>query len=156
MEEITLDTLQWSAPEYTHKEKSMDFLWTIGIVALIGVMVAIWKENYLFSVFILISGFCLVMFSIREPQEIQFSIDTKGLSLGRDNHEWKTIKGFDIKKGEVYGKLLIQTTKKFLPIYTVPFPIELREEIKETLLKVIPATELSESHSMVFMEKLGF
>jgi hypothetical protein len=156
MEEIILNTIQWSAPEYTHKEKSMDFLWTIGIVTVVACGLALWKSNSLFAIFIFISGCTLVLFSIRPPQEIGFSIETKGLSLGKVLHPWKDIKGFDIKKGEEYSKLMIQTSKYFLPIYTITFPTNIREEIKAELLKIIPAVEIEESRSVVFMEKLGF
>lgn len=93
---------------------------------------------------------------MRTPQEIEFKIETKGLSMGRDNHNWKEIKGFTILRDEPYAKLLVETSKKFLPIYTIPLPPELVDQTKETLLRVIPSIELHESPSMKFMEKLGF
>jgi hypothetical protein len=78
--------------------------------------------------------------------------------MGKDFHTWKSIKSFNVKNNEAdpYGKLLIETSKHFLPIYTIPFPKELESQIKETLLKVLPRTEIDESKSMVFAEKLGF
>lgn len=156
MEEIILETIQWSAPEYSHKEKSMDFLWTIGIITVVGAGLAFWISNALFAIFILISGATLILFSIRPPQIVSFSIDTKGLTMAKTMHEWKDIKGFDLKKGDDYSKLIVLTSKYFLPSYTIPFPTELREEIKTELSKVLPTVELKESPSMLFMEKLGF
>lgn len=156
MEEIILETIEWQAPEYTHKKRTADFLWTIGLVALLASGVAIWLTNYIFAIFILISGACLIMFTIREPEEINFSIKTEGLITGKDKHEWKSIKGFNIKNGEPYGKLLIETSKYFLPIYTIPIPSSLVDRAKESLQKVIPNIEIIESGSMAFAEKVGF
>lgn len=156
MEKIDINTIEWQAPEYTHKKKSVDFLWTIGIVAVVGAIIAIWFHNYVFGIFILISGGCLILFTVREPQDIDFSISNEGVKMGRDMHLWKNIKSFNIKDGEPYNKLMIETTKYFLPIYTLPVPHSIDEQVRSTLLKVIPNTEIEESHSMLFMEKIGF
>lgn len=156
MEEIILDKIEWQAPEYKHKDKSVDFLWTIGLVALVMLGLAIWNQNYIFAVFIFISGGTLILFSIREPENINFIIETSGLSLGKDKYEWKKIKGFHIKKENNEAILLIEINKYFLPVYTISLPIELADTVRESLMKVTPNIELEESKSMKFMEKLGF
>lgn len=158
MDEIIINTIEWSAPEYTHKERGNDWFWTLGLITIAAVVVAIWTKNYVFAVFLAVAGFSLIMFTMRPPQEVHFIIETKGLTMGRDLHTWKDLKSFNVKNNDkdAFGKLLIETKKYFLPIYTLPFPKEKIDEIKETLLKVLPRSEIDESPSMVFMEKLGF
>ncbi len=156
MEEIILDRIEWSAPEYKHKDKSVDFIWTIGLVTLVMCAIAIWQQNYVFAIFIFISGCALVMFSIRPPEEITFLIETSGMSLGKDKYEWKKIKGFNIKRGTDEASLLIKIDKYLLPIYTIPLPSDLIDQVRENLLKITPNIELEESKSMKFMEKIGF
>lgn len=156
MEEIIIDKIEWTAPEYKHKEKSVDFLWTIGLVAIVGVGITVWNGNYLFAIFLIISGASLIFFSIREPEEVTFSIETSGFTMGKEKYEWKKIKGFNIKKDDKEALLIIEINKYLLPIYTIPLPIELAPKMKESLLKVIPNTEIDESPSMKFMEKIGF
>ena len=156
MEEIILEKIEWQAPEYKHKNKSVDFIWTIGLVALVMLGLAIWQANYVFAVFIFISGCTLILFSIREPDNINFVIETSGLSLGKDKYEWKKIKGFHVKKENNEAILLIEINKYFLPVYTISLPIELADTVKESLMKVTLNIELEESKSMKFMEKLGF
>ncbi|MFA6515156.1 MAG: hypothetical protein WCT42_02740 [Candidatus Paceibacterota bacterium] len=158
MDEIIINTIKWSAPEYNHKERGNDWFWALGLITIVACGIAIWLHNYVFAIFLLISGGCLIMFTLRHPQDANFIIETKGLTMGKDFHTWKSIKSFNVKNNEAdpYGKLLIETSKHFLPIYTIPFPKELESQIKETLLKVLPRTEIDESKSMVFAEKLGF
>lgn len=158
MDEIKINTIEWSAPEYTHKERGNDWFWTLGLITIVACGIAIWLHNYVFAVFLVISGCCLIMFTMRRPQDITFIVETKGLTMGRDLHTWKSLKSFNIKNNEhdVYAKLLIETSKYFLPIYTLPFPKEKIDEVKEALLKVLPRSEIDESKSMIFMEKLGF
>jgi len=156
-DEIKLDTINWSAPEYSHKERGNDWFWTVGLISLIGSVIATWLHNYIFAIFILVSGGSLIMFNIRKPKDSNFIIETKGLTMGKDAYEWKNIKSFNIKENKegLYSKLLIETKKHFLPIYTIPLPKELANKTKDNLLKVIPRSEINESQSMLFAEKIG-
>ena len=43
--EINISTIAWQGPEYSHKKKSVDFLWTIGVVALVAAVIAIWRAD---------------------------------------------------------------------------------------------------------------
>jgi len=158
MDEITLNKIEWSVPEYSHKERGNDWFWTIGLITLVACGIAIWLHNYVFAIFLLISGCSLIMFTLRHPQEVTYMIETKGLSMGKDLYQWKGLKSFNIKniETEPYSKLMIETSKYFLPVYTIPVPKDLEMKVKETLLLVIPRSEIDESKSMIFMEKLGF
>ena len=49
MDEIELDTITWTVPEYSHKERDNDWFWTIGLIAIVGCGIAFWFHNYLFA-----------------------------------------------------------------------------------------------------------
>ncbi len=155
MDEIILETLEWEAPEYNHKKRTPDFLWTIGLIALAIAIASIWFGNLVFAIFVLVAGASLIMFTIREPGQMNFAIKTEGLMVGKDKYEWKNIKGFNIIKGDPYGKLLIETSKYFLPVYAIPLPTSVIEGVKVELSKVIQKAEIKESASMAFAEKIG-
>ncbi|MBK5215449.1 MAG: hypothetical protein JJE53_01415 [Candidatus Pacebacteria bacterium] len=158
MDEIKINKIEWSAPEYSHKERGNDWFWALGLVTIISCGVAIWLKNNMFAIFLLLSGGSLILFTLRHPKDISYIIETKGITMGKDLYEWKNIKSFNIKskEDEPLAKLLIETSKYILPVYTIPFPQELQAQIKEDLLKILPRSEIDESKSMVFMEKLGF
>ena len=155
MDEIILETLEWEAPEYNHKKRTPDFLWTIGLIALAIAIASIWFGNLVFAIFVLVAGASLIMFTIREPGQMNFSIKTEGLMVGKDKYEWKNIKGFNIIKGDPYGKLLIETSKYFLPVYAIPLPTSVIEGVKVELSKVIQKAEIKESASMELEKKIG-
>jgi len=156
MEEIILKKTEWSALEYKHEEKSIDFFWALGLISVVFCIVAIWYQNYLFGVFILVAGGSLFLFTIRHPKEIMYSIETSGLTMGKDKYMWKDVVGFHIKKEENTGFLLIKIKKYLLPVYTIPLPFDLIPEVRESLTKVTPNIELEESRAVKFMEKIGF
>lgn len=155
-EDIALETIEWRSYEYKHKEKSIDFLWGIGIVSVILFVLAIWFKNYIFGIFILVSGGLLIMFGIKHPEEVSYKIDSDGLTIGKDTYTWKKVKGFSIKKYEDDAKLLVELDKYFLPVYTIHMPLEIEQKVKQNIKKIVEQKELRESQSMLFMEKIGF
>lgn len=159
MDEIHLDTIKWTAMEYNHEEKSNDWFWAIGLISLVAIVLALWFHNYVFAIFLFVSGCTLILFSIRHPREVEYTIETKGLTMGKELHPWKTLKSFNIKNQEgndPYAKLMIETSKYMLPVYTIPLPNEKVQIVKDNLFKVIPRSEIKESQTMLVMEKIGF
>jgi hypothetical protein len=158
MDEIKIEKIEWSTPEYSHKERSNDWFWTIGLITIVSCIVALWLHNSMFAIFLFVSGSCLIMFTMRRPQDVTYIIETKGITMGKTLYEWNQIKSFNIKNHDydTHAKLLIETKKHFLPIYTIPISKEAVNEIREALLKVSTQSEVNESQSMLFMEKLGF
>lgn len=157
-EKIKIETIEWTAPEYLHKEHSNDWFWTIGLIALAGCLTAIWFESYVFAIFIFVSGISLIMFSSKQPRTFEFKIDNKGLRANREDFVWKNIKSFNVKEADEgeYDKLLIETTKSFIPIYTFLIPKDLSETIRQEVVKLVPNSEIDESRTTQFAEKIGF
>jgi len=154
-EEIILDTISWSAPAHIHKERSIDFFWTIGLITLVSVVVAIIYHNYIFAIFLVLSGVMLIVVNFNEPEEVNYEINTKEFKIGREKYEWKRVKGFDILKKSDESKLLVEIDKHILPIYSITIPEEFVEKIDRNLIKIIPNKEIKESKVMLFSEKIG-
>ena len=98
----------------------------------------------------------LIVFSTIHPKECSFEINKDGIFIDKDLFIYKNIKGFKILDANPYSKLIIETNKYFLPIYMIPVPHGLEEEVYTTLLQIITETEIDETHSSRFMEKIGF
>lgn len=158
MKEKKIETINWIAPEYLHKEHSNDWFWTIGLVAIAGTIAAIWFESYVFAIFIFISGVSLIMFTVKQPRIFEFKIDDNGLMVNKEEFPWKNLKSFNTKEieGGDFDKLLIETNKSFLPIYTFFTPKEITDQIKKELSKVIKKSDIDESRTIQFAEKMGF
>jgi hypothetical protein len=158
MDEIKIETVTWTAPEYMHKDHSNDWFWTIGLIALVGCIIAIWFESYVFAIFIFISGVSLIMFTVKQPRIFKFTMDSKGIKVDNEKFQWENLKSFNIKEVDTgdFNKLMIETNKSFLPIYTFLIPKEKMGIIKKEVIKIIKKSEIDESRTIQFAEKIGF
>jgi len=156
--EIFLETIEWSSPEYIHKDHSNDWFWGIGLITILSVIITIWRGNYIFGIFLFLSGFSLILFSIKRPEQALYKIETKGLTHRDVFYEWSSLKSFNIKNVEEkpYFKLLIETNKRFLPILAILVPEELEDKVEDNLSRVVKRSQVDETGSAVFMDKIGF
>ena len=107
-ESYGFEPLETPALEYEEKERGNDWFWAIGIITVVACGIAVWLHNYVFAVFLLISGCCLIMFTLRHPQDITYTVETKGLSMGKDLYEWKTSPQYPYKIGFREGEILYE------------------------------------------------
>lgn len=156
--EIILETIEWESPEYIQRDHNNDWFWGLGLITLLSVIIAIWKGNYVFGIFLFLAGFSLILFSIKKPEIVKNKIETKGLTTRGAFYQWNFLRSFNIKTNEnnTYFKLLIETNKKFLPIITILTPIDLLDKTEDNLSQVIKRSSVDETGSTVFMDKIGF
>lgn len=156
MDEGKSQNISWSAPEYSHTTKNIDFLWGIGLLGLAGTIASIFFGNYIFAVFIILSATMMIVFATRQPKEANFEINKEGIVFDKELHKYKNIKGFKIRQSNPYSKLIIDTNRYFLPIYVLPLPHELEEEVYAILSQIIKEEDIDETHSSKFMTRIGF
>lgn len=98
------------------------------------------------------------MFTVKQPRIFEFVINNNGLKVGREEFPWKDLKSFNIKEveGGEFDKLMMETNKKFLPIYTFFVPKEITDLVKIEASKMIKKSEIDESRTVQFAEKIGF
>lgn len=148
----------WDTLEYEHREKSTDWYWALGILVVIGAVIAFITKNFLFGVLLLIGGFLLGLFAGKKNPPISVEISQQGILINNDLIGFNTINAFWIYRN-AFGtrKLILKTTRNFAPIVSVPIPDDVRAtELRTFLLEIIPEIEMTEAAIDLIMERIGF
>lgn len=148
----------WDTLEYEHREKSTDWYWALGILIVIGAVIAFITKNFLFGVLILLGGFLIGLFAGKKNQPISIEISSRGVLINNSLIDFNAISGFWMYKNP-FGirKLILKTNRNITPIISIPLPDDLRAvDLRDFLLKVIPEQELQESAIDLIMERIGF
>jgi len=154
-----MDTITWSALEYEERERSVDWYWAVGIIALVIAVVSIIYQNYLFAVLIVIATFTLLLYASRKPREVSVELGRRGIRIGGVFYPYATLKSFWIHhhREERRGRLIVQSEKLLMPYVTIPLPDEPNEDtIHDFLATYLLVEEHPESISEIVMERLGF
>ena len=149
-------SLKWQAAEYHHYKRSNDWFWAVGIIVISVATLAFFFHNVLFGILILLSAAILIYFVIREPQNVDYEINKRGVMVGKELHPYLTIESFWIETRAHDPKIIIKSKKTLMPYIIIPVHEESIDEIHNMLSKKLEEREMHEPASHKVMEYLGF
>ncbi len=158
MEELPKTTLKWSAREYDHKEKSNDWYWAVGIIAVCSSVVAIIYKNYIFGIFLLLGGFCMMMFGHRKPLIVENTIDESGITFGTEHYNWDKITAFNVVDMGDDMKLILKIVKNITPVIVMHTPFQDKDKMSLIITEygVKMDEKLFEPFSHKLMDRIGY
>ena len=151
----TTKEITWQAGEYIHYKRSQDWYWVAGLIAVLGVIIALVFTNFLLVIIIIISTFIVFLLANRPPDEITISITTQGIRIKNSLYLYNDIGSFAIREEEP-AKLLIHTSRLIMPNIYIPIENQDPELIKNFLEQYLPEDPYEESLSEKIMESIGF
>ena len=149
----------WHIEEYKHREKGADWFWALGIIAVLGAVIAVIYGNILFAVVIVLGGVMLGYYARREPEVIEIAISDEGINVRGYFYEFGKLKSFNVDEHHLGSHLLIETRRVIVPVTSIPLPSEGMdyEGLRELLRTKLPEkTAMTEKDSHRIMEHLGF
>lgn len=148
----------WSAEEYRHREKTPDWFWALGILAVSTAVTALLFNNVLLALLILVGGFTLALYGARRPRKVSFRVDRRGVAVGDRLYPFGTLESYWLAdEGHPEEALLIVRSKKlFMPYLVLPVPHAIAHDLARDLKEHLKNEELHEPISRRLMEFLGF
>jgi hypothetical protein len=150
----------WETKEYNHNNVNPDWIWALGIIAIIILVLSIMYQNYLFGILMLIGTSCIIYLKLRTPKLIHISITDRYIGIGEEERYYQDLKNFwiDATNHKVrVPHLLIATKRNLTPLITIAIPHEISiTELRTKLLVHLEEKQMQESGIYEIMEKLGF
>ena len=117
------EIIEWTALEFEPHEKGSDWYWILGIVVVIGALIAIVFGNTLFAILIILSGFIIGVYASKHPDTLHCVVDRRGVHVNNESHLFKDIDSFWIDESRENKTKLLITMKNKLSIQ-VAIPLE--------------------------------
>lgn len=147
----------WHAPEFEYIHKDIVWYWLSVVGASILFLIALWQNNLLFAIFIVISEVLFMHWAREYPKTLRFAITKKGVEIGDAHYlEYSQIAGFHIIHRHDHGELILKTKNRIHPYTKVIVIAEDIPEITEFLKKHIPQMDYEESLADHFEKMIGF
>jgi hypothetical protein len=151
--------ISWEALDHIETDKSDDWFWVIGIIAVGGAILAIYFNNVLFALLILIGTFSLFLQSGAKARMESFELNRKGLVIGKRLYPYSTLESYYVvdEDGWDRDRILFKSTKTFMPLIVVPLGEDSDpEEVSEFLIQYLNEEHLEESAIEKISILLGF
>ncbi len=146
--------ISWSVLTHEHTERSADWYWTLGVLAVAGAIAAVFFSNILLACILIIGAGSIGFLAARGPREHMVRIDERGISVDGTLYPYGSIHSFSIAE-EPHKPELILTVKSFLtPRILLSLEGTSPETIRSRLEQYIEETEaearLSDSLAEIF------
>ncbi len=136
------DAISWEAEEYIVRDKNT--WWYVGLIA-VGLLfsaLAIWLQAWTFLAVIILSVVALIVYAMRPPRVLHYSLSNKGLSEGDKLYDYDEFKAFGILREGSNFAIVLTPRKRFSPRVTVYFPEMKGEAIVDAFGTRLPMEEV--------------
>ncbi len=138
----TSKSINWEAQEYIIRDKTS--WWYVGLVAIGLVLsgIAVLLQQWSFLAIVILSVIALVIYTLRPPRMIHYSMTNKGISEGDHLYEYSEFKAFGLlQEGDNFA-IVLTPRKRFSPRVRVYFPQAQGEEIVDAFGARLPMEEV--------------
>lgn len=145
--DLTGDVLiEWTAPEHEHYEKTADWYWWSGIIALIFLGIAISQASFLFAILIIISWITVVIHAARPARDIRHAVTERGLVIDNKLYFWKDLNSFWIfYEPPLRKEIILESKKAIMPRMRIQMGESGPMEIREHMLRFLHEREQEDS-----------
>jgi hypothetical protein len=148
----------WTTHEYEHRKKSTDWYWALGIIVIVGSVLAFITGNFLFGFLVLLGGFMVGIFATKKLDPVQVVITKGEIIINKLTIPFSSITGFWMYRNP-FGtkKLLFKTTKNFHSTISIPIDEDVStDELHTFLINYFEEQEIKESFTDIISERIGF
>lgn len=143
MIKVDKDTVvKWSAKEHITYEKNIGWYVGLVVIGLLLVTLSLWLKWWSFTLLIILSMVTLLIYAVRPPRELNYSLSSKGLMEGNRLYVYDDYKSFGVLKNGKNFAIVLMPRKRFSPAVMVYFPESQGEEIVDMFGMRLPMEEV--------------
>ncbi|MFZ2522354.1 MAG: hypothetical protein WAX44_03930 [Minisyncoccia bacterium] len=151
-----MEEISWKTQEYHYREKSADWYWIVGVVAVSISIISIILGNVVFAILVLVSAFTLSLFASKKPNLVEVKVSDDGIMMGQTRHLYSSFESFWVESKDGMPRMLLRSKKVYIPL-TVIFIDDIDpEKVREILARNLVEEELSEPLLEKLLVYLGF
>ena len=142
--------VNWEAEEYIQRDKNTGWYIGFAAVTLALVVVSVLLKWWTFTALVVLSAVAIMIYSMRPPRKIHYSLSSKGISEGNNLYNFEDFKSFGVLQDEKNFAIVLTPRKRFSPRVTIYFPEGKGEEIVDGFGGRLPMEEVR----LDFLDKL--
>jgi hypothetical protein len=149
--------LDWKAYEYRFQEKTPDWYWAVGIIAISVAVTAVLFHNVLFAILVILGAFTLSLYAHRKPDRILCRLTDREIRFGKNIYTYSNLDSFWIESDYGDPRIVIKSKKTVMPYIVIPIGSEIApNNVRHFLSRYLREEEHHEPLSHKIMEFLGF
>lgn len=135
-------SISWTVITHVHREHSVDWYWSAGIIAVVAAAISIWLGNLLFAIVILVGAGSLGALFLRGPREHAVRIDQRGVHIDGTLYPYRSIESFWVERSPEAPRLYLMTHAIVSPHVMLPLESGAQaDQVRSYLKRVVEEKE---------------
>ncbi|HVX90085.1 MAG TPA: hypothetical protein VHC20_00275 [Candidatus Paceibacterota bacterium] len=127
---------EWEGTEYTFKEKTADWYWAVGIIAVAAAIASLLFGNVILAILIIVAAASVAIAAAKQPRAHRFAVTEQGLTIGDRLYPYDTMLHYSVLEYvdlDLPPALSIKTRSLFAPHLLIPLVDVDPDEVYEYL-----------------------
>lgn len=153
------DHVSWTASEFIHHAKSLNWYLVLGIGGLLGAIIVYFlTKDVVSTVVILVVAILFGVYAATsKPRVLPYEISAHGIQIGPKQYMYADYKTFSlVHESSAFSKIELMPLKRFAPSVSMYFPPEEEEMIVNTLSQYLPYEERKQDATDRLLNKIRF
>ena len=139
---VSGDSISWTASEFVAHEKSASWYGAFVLVAvIIDIIIYLLTKDKISAAVVLVCALALVTLAGKKPRELQYKIDSSGITIGQKHFEYELFKSFAVVPEGAFSGIVLMPLKRFAPLTTIYYAPNDEDKIIEVLSNRLPFEE---------------
>jgi len=134
--------VNWEAQEYVTHDKNAGWYVGLAMIGLSLAALAVWLHQWTFLALVAVSVVAIIVYSLRPPRTLHYSLSDKGLSEGNRLYDFGQFKSFGVLRDDKRFSIVLTPRKRFSPRVSVYFPESQGEQIVDMFGARLPMEEV--------------
>ena len=148
--------IEWEAHEIDFQQKSADWFWAVGIIGLALAVVAAFFKDFLFSIFIVLAAFTIMLHGARSAKKLTIKISSQGVRINNELFPINHLKSFWIDEEQEQTWLIIHSDQSIVKSLKIPMVEIDPETIRDFLLDYLEEEHHPPGFTDSIAEYFGF
>ena len=138
--------IAWNVHSHVHRERTSDWYWALGLIALVGAAASIFFGNTLLAVILVVGAASVGVLASRTPREHGVRIDARGISIDGTLYPYASVQSFWVEESGDAPRLFVSTSGIIAPHLTLPLQDRARAGQVRSFLKKYATEEEQGPH----------
>jgi uncharacterized membrane protein YobD (UPF0266 family) len=146
MDSVSVSTeealVSWTASEYQANPKSAGWFGSLALASvLLAVVIYLVTRDLISTVVIGLVGVIVGIFAARQPQILQYHLDSQGIYIGNKFYPYASFKSFSVAEDQAMSYISLLSLRRFMPPLAIHYDPADEEKIVNTLADYLPYEE---------------
>lgn len=151
------DVISWTASEFIAHQKTPGWYGLLILASLAGAgIVYLLTRDIISSSVVVVAGVFFGVFAARQPRELQYSLDGRGVQIGAKYYSLTGFRSFSVVPEGAFTSVILMPLKRFAPLTTIYFPPQDESRIVSILSGSLPFEDYRHDAVEQFLHRIRF